>query len=106
MVEIRTILAPTDFSHHAEAALRFACGLAEKFGASLHLIHALPEIVAPVGPEPMLVPNLPPEYYQETEAQSREALQKVLQTGLGPTFERRDCRALGRCGRCDRRLRP
>lgn len=83
MVEIRSILAPTDFSHHAEAALRFACGLAEKLGATLHLLHALPEIVGPVGPEPMLVPNLPPEYYQESEAQSQEALRKVLRPEWG-----------------------
>ena len=33
VIEIRSILAPTDFSRHAEAAVRYACGLAEKLGA-------------------------------------------------------------------------
>ena len=33
MVEIRRILAPTDFSAHAENALRYACGLAARLGA-------------------------------------------------------------------------
>ena len=52
MIEIRTILAPTDFSPHAEKAVRFACGLAERFEAELHLLHvqsrqALSESLAP-----------------------------------------------------------
>ncbi len=83
MVEIRTILAPTDFSHHAESALRFACGLAERLGATLHLLHILPEIITPVGPEPMLVPTLPPEYFTDSENQSREALEKALKPDWG-----------------------
>ena len=53
MIEIRTILAPTDFSPHAEKAVRYACGLAERLGAELHLLHVLSEIV-PAGPDPML----------------------------------------------------
>lgn len=83
MLEIRTILAPTDFSQHAEAALRFACGMAERLGATLHLLHALPEVVTPVGPEPMLVPNLPPEYYAESESDSLAALRGVLKPEWG-----------------------
>lgn len=83
MVEIRTILAPTDFSQHAEAALRYAFGLAERLGASVHLLHALPEVVAPVGPEPMLVPTLPPEYYAESETRSLDALNRIAHDGWG-----------------------
>ena len=82
MVEIRKILAPTDFSEHAENALRFACGLAERLGAELHLLHVLSEIV-PTGPDPLLTPVLPPEYYRESEVQSREALAKLIQPSWG-----------------------
>jgi nucleotide-binding universal stress UspA family protein len=82
LVEIRTILAPTDFSPHAEAAMRYACGLAERLGSTLHLLHVLPDVV-PVGPDPMLAPSLPPEYYTETEAQSLEALGKALHPDWG-----------------------
>jgi len=82
VVEIRKILAPTDFSGHAENALRFACGLAQRLGAELHLLHVLSEIV-PTGPDPLLTPVLPPEYYRESEVQSREALAKLIQPSWG-----------------------
>ncbi|MEO6812057.1 MAG: universal stress protein [Isosphaeraceae bacterium] len=77
MLEIRAILAPTDFSHHAEVAVRYACGLAERLGATLHLLHVLSDIV-PISPDPMLASSFPPEYYTESEAESHEALAHVL----------------------------
>lgn len=83
MFEIRKILAPTDFSRHAEAALRYASGLAERLGAELHLLHVLPDVVIPIGPDPMLVPSLPPEYYSETETRSRAALAQALDPAWG-----------------------
>jgi nucleotide-binding universal stress UspA family protein len=82
VLEIHQVLAPTDFSRHAEAAVRFACGLAQRLGADLHLLHVLPDVV-PVGPDPMLAPSLPPEYYSETENQSLEALGKVVNPAWG-----------------------
>lgn len=82
MVEIRTILAPTDFSSHAVAAVRYACGLAERFGATLHLLHVLSEVV-PVGPDPILTPVLPPEFYRESERDAREALGTLLDPSWG-----------------------
>lgn len=82
MIEIRAILAPTDFSEHSQSALKYACGLAEKFGAKLHLLHVLAEVVA-VGPDPMIAPVLPPVYYQENEKESRDALARVLDPAWG-----------------------
>lgn len=82
MLEIRQILAPTDFSRHAEAAVRYACRLAERLGASLHLLHVLPDVV-PVGPDPMLAPSMPPDYYTETETQSLDALAKAVDPSWG-----------------------
>jgi nucleotide-binding universal stress UspA family protein len=82
VLEIRRILAPTDFSPHAEVAMRYACSLAERLGATLHLLHVLPEVV-PVGPDPVLAPSLPPEYYTDTEKQSLEALAKSIQPAWG-----------------------
>jgi nucleotide-binding universal stress UspA family protein len=79
VLEIRSILAPTDFSQHAQGAVRYACGLAERLGATLHLLHVLPDVIVPVGPDPSLVTSVPPEYYTETEGQSREALGRVVQ---------------------------
>src|SRR5258706_693973 len=37
----KNILVPTDFSPCAEHALDYACGLAAKLGATLHLVNAL-----------------------------------------------------------------
>jgi nucleotide-binding universal stress UspA family protein len=82
VVEIRRILAPTDFSAHAENAVRFACSLAERLGAELHLLHVLSEIV-PTGPDPLLTPVLPPEYYRDSEQQSRQALANLINPAWG-----------------------
>lgn len=81
MLQIRAILAPTDFSRHAESAVRYACDLAQRLNVPLHLLHILPEIVAPIGPDPMLTPTLPAEYYTETQAESVQALGRVIQPG-------------------------
>ncbi len=78
MIEIKTILAPTDFSAHSEGAVRYACALASRLGAELHLLHVLSEIL-PSGPDPMLMPVIPPEFYQENERAAREALDRLPQ---------------------------
>ena len=41
MTRITRILVPTDFSATADAALDYAFGLAERFGASLQLLHVV-----------------------------------------------------------------
>jgi len=44
-----TILVPTDFSEPADRARRYALMLAEGFGATLHILHVLPEAHDVVG---------------------------------------------------------
>jgi nucleotide-binding universal stress UspA family protein len=82
VIEIKSILAPTDFSPHSERAVQFACGLAETFGAQLHLVHVLSEII-PAGPDPLLMPVMPPQFYEENEGRARETLQKILDPAWG-----------------------
>src|SRR6185503_2938390 len=41
MARITRILVPTDFSATADAALDYAYGLAERFGATIELLHVL-----------------------------------------------------------------
>lgn len=41
MARITRILVPTDFSATADAALDYACVLADRFGASIQLLHVL-----------------------------------------------------------------
>jgi nucleotide-binding universal stress UspA family protein len=82
VIEIKTILAPTDFSAHSEQAVRYACSLAERLGATLHLIHVLSEII-PAGPDPLLMPVMPPQFYQENEDRAKETLASLRKPGWG-----------------------
>ena len=41
MVDIKNILYPTDFSEHSLVALPMALDLADRYGATLHCLHAL-----------------------------------------------------------------
>jgi universal stress protein A len=77
MLQIRRVLAPTDFSSHSEGSVRFGCELADRLGAELHLLHVLSEVVVPAGPDPMLISSMPPEYYREVEDQSRQTLETL-----------------------------
>ncbi len=47
-MQYNKILVPTDFSESARFALPFAIDLAERYNASIHLIHVVEPIVAPV----------------------------------------------------------
>ncbi len=82
MFEIASILAPTDFSTHSERAVQYACRLAERLGSSLHLLHVLSEIL-PAGPDPLLMPVMPAEYYADNEARAKETLDRLRDPGWG-----------------------
>jgi nucleotide-binding universal stress UspA family protein len=82
VIDIKRILAPTDFSAHSEHAVRFACGLAQRLGAELHLINVLSEII-PAGPDPLLMPIMPPQFYQENEERAKVTLGKLLKPAWG-----------------------
>ena len=77
MLAIGRILAPTDFSPHAEGAVLYAAELAARLGSTLHLLHVLPDVV-PVGLDPLFATALPPEYYRDAEADSRAALLRAV----------------------------
>lgn len=62
MITVHRILVPTDFSNHSVPAIRYAAGLAEKFGSELILLHivqdlalVLPDAVMPV---PVATPDI------------------------------------------------
>ncbi len=77
MIDIRLILATTDFSEHSALAVQAACQLSARLGAELHLLHVLSEII-PAGPDPLLTPILPAEYYTDAEEKARETLERFL----------------------------
>jgi nucleotide-binding universal stress UspA family protein len=82
VIEIKSILAPTDFSAHSQQSVRYACRLAERLGSELHLLHVLSEIL-PAGPDPLLMPVMPAEFYKESEDRARECLDHCLDPTWG-----------------------
>lgn len=73
MISLKRILLPTDFSEHSKNALTYACAFAEQFGAELHVIHVVQDLVAMV-PEPGLA--FPPagDYMGELKSSAEKAL--------------------------------
>jgi nucleotide-binding universal stress UspA family protein len=45
--EIERIVVPVDFSEHAKLALAYAVELADAYGAQLHLLHVIDEVIYP-----------------------------------------------------------
>ncbi len=75
MIAIKKVLLPTDFSDDSRHALTYACAFAEKFGAELHLLHVVQDLVAIV-PEPGLAFPPPGDYLGEL----RQSAERVLAT--------------------------
>lgn len=81
-MDVQKILAPTDFSPHSQRALQYACGLAKRLDSRLHMLHVLSEVVA-AGPDAILMPAPPPEFYNESE---NAALRKLAES-IQPNWE-------------------
>jgi nucleotide-binding universal stress UspA family protein len=77
MIRLNRILLPTDFSDHSKQAAKYACAFAEQFGAELHLLHVLQDLVAMV-PEPGLAFPPPGDYMQELTASAEKGLAGFL----------------------------
>ena len=85
MASPRSILVPTDFSEAANAAKKYATVLADSFGATLHILHVIPDPLAMGwGVDAAYLPQL----LERTERTVREQLEGAL----GPE-ERAKCQA-------------
>jgi nucleotide-binding universal stress UspA family protein len=77
MIELKTILVPTDFSECSEAAVKYGAALATTFGATLHLLNVVQDpytlpwsaegFAAPIG-----------DMLAEWEAQARTRLTEIV----------------------------
>ena len=76
MIQLHRILVPTDFSDYSRVALEYGCAVAEKFGAELHLLHVLQDLVGLV-PEPGLAFPPPGDYMRELQASAERALDEL-----------------------------
>src|SRR5476651_1462289 len=75
-IQIKKILLPTDFSNYSAAATKYACELAVKFDAELHLLHTLETHLAST---PSFGFGLDlPKYVSESKAAAEKALAGVL----------------------------
>lgn len=79
MIEIKSVLHPTDFSEPSKLALDYAYALAEKFSAELHLMHVIPDTIVFMPYEEEAY--LPPNFYRSTRECAEKQLAKLPQKG-------------------------
>jgi nucleotide-binding universal stress UspA family protein len=86
MTPFTRILVPTDFSPAADQALARARGLAEAFGASLHLIHVFEDPFTAAAYAPEVFAALPPDYREAALADATRQLDERLGAEERRTF--------------------
>ncbi len=77
MPSIKTILVPTDFSEASETAFQYAKTVAEAFGASLHLVHVMEDLLAHAWTAEVYVASMP-QLREEIEKEAQERLGSML----------------------------
>lgn len=75
-MEIRQILAPTDFSEYSKEAVAYAFELAQKFGAKLLLLHVIEMPAYPI--EGFVPPSIGSTLIEDLERQAWADLAQVL----------------------------
>lgn len=73
MIRLNRILLPTDLSEFAAPAAEYACAVAEKFGAELHLLYVVAEVYPVLDPE-YGTTFWPVEYMEQEEEYARKQL--------------------------------
>ena len=77
MLSIKTVLVPTDFSDASESALNYGKAMAEAFGASLHVLHVMEDLLAHAWAAEVYVASMP-NLRDEIERESRQRLGTML----------------------------
>ena len=84
MIDIKTILAPTDFSAHAEHALKYAGELARNLKARMYVLHVAE--YSNVGGDPdaseLLIPNYSPELEKKGKDRLNQITFKLREVGI------------------------
>jgi len=77
MLSIKSVLVPTDFSDASATALTYGMGVADAFGASLHLVHVMEDLLAHAWAAEVYVAAAP-NLREEIERESRQRLDSML----------------------------
>lgn len=75
-IRIQRILLPTDFSDYSATATKYACEMATRFDAELHLLHTL-EVHLTSTPNFLMGLDLP-RYVKESSAAAEKSLAGIL----------------------------
>ena len=86
MIQLKTILHPTDFSESSGHALDYAVSLAEKCGAKLCVLHVIEEISRTMYFDMLQAPPLA-QLMSDIEAQARKALEGLLPPEVAEKIE-------------------
>ena len=77
MITLNNILVATDFGEASDGALRYGRELAERFGATLHVLHVAENVaIATLGAETFAA--VAPQLQEEIEANAHKALAELL----------------------------
>lgn len=74
--QVRSILVPVDFSEHATLTLNYAAAIQELYGAQLHLLHVVDEVIYPDFYPPVMPSG--GSITEELRDQSVERMKKLL----------------------------
>lgn len=78
-IRLQKILLPTDFSNHSTAATKYACEMASKFDAELHVLHILEQHFSST---PSFAMGLDlPRIVSESKVAAQEKMRSVLEPG-------------------------
>ena len=81
---LKKILVPTDFGPSSAVALQHGRDLASSFGATLHVMHAIGDLVTMTTMPPTYVPDMT-QALKEREADARTRLRRMLATNAPET---------------------
>jgi nucleotide-binding universal stress UspA family protein len=87
MIVLKNILVPTDFSEPSDAALTYGRDLARTFGARLHVLHVVDDLVVRFATEGSLA--MLPELQTQLENDTRARLQALVTDEDRTTLEAR-----------------
>lgn len=80
MIQLKKILLPTDFSQNSRTAQKYACALADQFGAELHVLYVLQDLTL-VMPEPGAMFAIPAVNTAEIQQSAEKALATIPEPG-------------------------